>query len=156
MSKISKDLYDTIFKLLNEQEVAVDNPPAKKSSADPYTGPMRQRRPFELTPQERKIKEVERQAAIDREADEQLSAIDPAMKLSDQPWNVADYEAEARIKVDTGESMEDYNRREKENADFVAKVRAARKAAAEKQKSTSQEVKESISTLIRSKFNLIK
>jgi len=144
MSKISKDLYDTIFKLLNEQEAEVK----------PWS--FRKRDFFELTPQERKIKEVERQAAIDRETDEQLSAIDPAMKLSDQPWNVADYENEARIKVDTGESMEDYNRREKESADFVAKVRAARKAAAEKQKSTSKEVKKSIITLIKSKYNLIK
>lgn len=131
MSKISKDLYDTIFKLLNEQEAAVDNPPAKKSSADP-SGPLRQRRPFELTPQEKRIKEVERQAAIDREVDEQLSIIDPAMKLSDQPSEVADYEGEARFKVDTGKPVE------------------------YKSVGMKPKLKESISTLIRSKFNLIK
>lgn len=126
MSKISKDLYDTIFKLLNEQEAAVDNPPAKKSSG------LRHRRPFELTPQEKRIKEVERQAAIDRETDEQLSIIDPAMKLLDQPSEVADYEGEARFKVDTGKPVE------------------------YKSVGMKPKLKESIIASIRSKLNLIK
>lgn len=126
MSKISKELYDTIFKLLNEEDVSVENPPSKKSF------PMRTRRPFELTPQEKRIKEVERQAAIDRETDEQLSAIDPAMKLSDQPWEVADYEGEARFKVDTGKPVE------------------------YKSVGMKPKLKESIIASIRSKLNLIK